>query len=64
MRNFSTASNSQSNRLVLKHLLLPTIAAGLLAGWVLIHSMLPLILSMYGTSNSLIHSCFNAGLSS
>ena len=32
MRNFSTVSNSQSNRLVLKHLLLPTIAAGLLAG--------------------------------
>ena len=32
MRNFPTGSNSQSNRLVLKNLLLPTIAAGLLAG--------------------------------
>ena len=32
MRNFSTVSNSQNNRLVLMHLLLPTIAAGLLAG--------------------------------
>jgi len=32
MRNFPTGSNSQSNRLALKHLLLLTIAAGLLAG--------------------------------